>query len=112
MTTHKFRLTEDAVPLVEKGEYRFQVGFERPDPSGGRHLVNWRKCPIITMNEGDVVSTTNDWAAQVIEAMVVPNRTLRNGKARAADNTKIFVAVDDATPHQHDLDTTFSAYKA
>lgn len=109
MTTRKFQLTEHAVPLVQKGEFQFQVGYEKAGPDGTLVHVNYRKCPVLKIREGDVVSTTNAWAAQLIEAMVVPNRTLRNGKSRAADRTKLFVEVGVTTKHQHDLDQNFKA---
>lgn len=112
MTQRKFKLTEETIPQVQQGQLSFQVGFERDKGDGTRTMIHYSHCPVITIREGDVVATTNDWAAQMIEAMVIPNRVKRPGVPDVADGTKMFLEVDVATTHQHDLDQTFSAYKA
>ena len=69
-----------------------------------RNVNEYRETIPVWVNEGDVVATTNAWAAQMLEAQVLPNKTFRNGENRGEDNTKLWIEVDVSTEHQHDLD--------
>lgn len=99
----KFRLSEDVHPMVREGVYQFKVGFDM-EQDGVLVKMNYRDCPVITVKEGDVVATTNAWAAQTLEAQVLPNRTFRNGENRGEDNTMLWAEVDVSIEHDHDLD--------
>ncbi len=103
----KFLVTEAAVPFVQNGIYVFQVGFGY-EVAGQVVRCNYRRCPYIKVQEGDVLATTNAWAAQLLEAMLAPNKTERAGKRRAVGKINIFSEVTASTEHQHDLDAIFA----
>lgn len=94
----RYLLTEKAVPFVRGGEFSFRIRFDQPTETG-RVILRRDKCPIITINEGNVVQTTNVTAQKMLERFIVPQNTIRNGQKHEEGN--IF---EDVTGSQEDFD--------
>lgn len=105
----KFKLTDKADFWFDRGQpFMFQVGYSVPDPnSGGTIYRHWKRCPIISLDKPDsVVSTTNERAQDLLEAMIVPQKTTRRGVLKP--NGRLFLDVTQGDdPVDLDLDPIF-----
>ena len=92
--TYRFKLNSKlAKPFIRDGKYSFQVSFNRYLENGGLRVINYRKCPILTIPGNGIVQTSNEIAVLMIAGMIVPDKTKRNGKSR--ESGRFFSDVTD-----------------
>lgn len=84
MASKKYRLTSRAQPFERDSKFQFRLTYSRGQPNGGMRLITQSNAPIITIDSGSTVSSSDVIAQMMIEKFNAPVKTFRNGEAREA----------------------------
>ncbi len=107
MSTKRYRLSQQARQFNNKGEFGFRIRFGVPLGDGRTRVCAKHRCPVIRVPYGGVFQITNEVGQFFVEHFIVPNKTLRNRKAR--EPGPIF---EDVTDETTDYDVDFESLMA
>lgn len=106
MAARRYMLTQEVIDswYTEEGIFRFRVGFDR---DGGKSIFAPGLCPVITVQDTDVVQTTNATAQTYLLAFRIPRGLTRNGQK--PPQGPVWLDVTDTHPIANvDLDPYFA----
>lgn len=78
MAAKRYMLTQEVIDswYTKLGKFSFKVGF---DKDGGKSICGPGLCQTITVNDTDVVQTTNATAQKYLEVFQIPQGVSQNG---------------------------------
>lgn len=90
-----------AEPFMRNGKFSFRIAFDKLDGNNRLQVLSKSKCPVITIDPTDVLSTENGTAQRMLENFIAPNKTARAGQTRPTGH--LFTDVT-GTENQYDVD--------
>lgn len=84
MPSKKYRLQARSQSFERDNKFQFRLTYSRIQPNGGIQMVSQRNCPVITIDSGSTISSSDAVAQSMIEKFNAPINTRRNGTTRDA----------------------------